>query len=714
MSHQDLHGSAAIGLMVRRELTQLIETIERSKQLFIPLGAKFHEQEKLWRFPNGSRLRFAYLERDSDADAYQGHSYTRVYVEEIGTFPSASPILKLMATLRSGSGIPCGFRATGNPGGPGHQWVRARYIDPAPLGWKTITESFTNPWTKETVTRERVYIPSKLQDNRYLGSEYVANLQMVGNTSLVRAWLEGDWSVIEGAFFPEFSEAKHVIPPFTIPESWLRFRSCDWGSARPFSVGWWAVVGDDYPSNERVDHVRLRRQDGNMETNTQASRILPRGAIIRYREWYGASNPNVGLKLPAEDVADGIVSRETHEPRNAEGTPNITYGVIDPAAYISDGGPSIAERMARRSVLFKRADNARVAARGALGGWDQVRARLIGDGERPMIYFTSNCVDAIRTLPAMQHDTNRPEDVDSEGEDHACFAAGTIIDGLGHVEEVGQLTKTNTDVIRLSFDDGAQIVCTPNHLFMGANGKWMEAQNLKSAQLASVQQFKSSWAFDIIAVAYIFSVKVCDCIVKFGNTIEAKFPKVSISITPMKIPQIMKYQIFAFCENLNTSRFMEKAAVSAIVPERLLPHGIGVLREGHGILNISNYTFKMWWPERRKSLARFAGKLSRLALSRHIGRSIAITTVKLRHCVAVEPLKEKQNVYCLGRESGWLSVSGLIASNCDEIRYACMSRPYVKQIDKRPETKILSVGPLNQVCLEDMWDQQPTRRRQRV
>lgn len=414
VSHQDLYGSAAIGLMVRRELTQLIETIERSKQLYNQLGAKFHEQEKLWRFPNGSRLRFAYLERDSDADAYQGHSYTRVYVEEIGTFPSPSPILKLMATLRSGSGVPCGFRATGNPGGPGHQWVRARYIDPAPLGWKTITENFVNPWTKESVTRDRVYIPSKLQDNRYLGNDYVANLQMVGNPQLVRAWLEGDWSVIEGAFFPEFSEAKHVIAPFTIPDTWLRFRSADWGSARPFSVGWWAVCSDDYDRRNNSNLSGLDFKHSNL-----ASVLIPRGSLVRYREWYGSLSPNVGLKLPAEDVADGIVSRETHEPRNIEGKPNIAYGVIDPAAYISDGGPSIAERMARRGVLFRRADNARVAARGALGGWDQLRARLVGDGERPMIYFTSNCIDSIRTLPALQHDQNRPEDVDSEGEDHA-------------------------------------------------------------------------------------------------------------------------------------------------------------------------------------------------------------------------------------------------------------------------------------------------------
>ena len=129
-SHADLHGKNAVGLMVRRERVQLLETIERSRQIYVPIGARYNDQDKMWRWPNGARLRFAYLERDADADAYQGHSYTRVYVEELGTFPSASPVLRLMATLRSGEGVPCGFRATGNPGGPGHQWVKARYIGP--------------------------------------------------------------------------------------------------------------------------------------------------------------------------------------------------------------------------------------------------------------------------------------------------------------------------------------------------------------------------------------------------------------------------------------------------------------------------------------------------------------------------------------------------------------------------------------------------------
>lgn len=384
VAHAQKHGELAAGLMVRRKRTELVDTIERSKQLYRPLGAVFHETDKLWRFPNGARLRFAYLENDSDAEAYQGHNYTRVYVEEIGNFPNPAPVMKLMATLRSGAGVPCRFRATGNPGGPGHHWVKARYIDPAPLGMQVIAETFRNPWTGEDVERQRVFIPAKVSDNHYLGGEYVANLQMQGSPELVRAWLEGDWTVIAGAFFPEFTMQRHVIEPFTIPDHWMKYRAMDWGSAKPFSVGWYAV------------------SDGE---------ILPRGALVKYREWYGASAPNVGLKMTAEEVAEGIRAREREEL-------NAGLCVLDPAAFAVDGGPSIAERMFARGVMFRRADNKRVAKLGAMGGWDQLRSRL--KGEKPGIYFFSTCMDTIRTLPMLQHDESNPEDVDTEGEDHAA------------------------------------------------------------------------------------------------------------------------------------------------------------------------------------------------------------------------------------------------------------------------------------------------------
>jgi hypothetical protein len=400
ISHADLYGEHAIALMVRRERTQLIETIERSRAIYTPLGAKYHEQDKMWRFPNGARLRFAYLERDADADAYQGHSYSRVYVEEIGTFPSQAPIMKLMATLRSGAGVPCGFRATGNPGGPGHNWVKARYIDPAPAGWQIICSEFVNPWTKEKLTRERVYIPSRLTDNHYLGSDYVANLYMSGSEQLVRAWLEGDWNIIDGAFFDGWSN-KNIIRPFAIPADWLRFRSGDWGFASPFSIGWWAVCPDDYWH--------------------EAGRcLIPKGAIVRYREWYGVKyndkgelQPNIGIRLTAEEVATGITQRELGE--------EIAYGVLDPSAFARTSGPSIAERMMDEGVLWRRADNTRIAqGKGALGGWDAMRARIRGDGEYPALFVFDTCKDFIRTVPVLQHDPDKPEDLNTEQEDHAA------------------------------------------------------------------------------------------------------------------------------------------------------------------------------------------------------------------------------------------------------------------------------------------------------
>jgi hypothetical protein len=381
-SHAAKHGENASGLMVRRTRTELGDTIERSKVLYTPIGAKFHEQDKMWRFPNGARLRFAYLERDSDADAYQGH--------------------------------------TGNPGGPGQQWVKARYIDPAPEGYKIFERSFDNPITGGTVTRDWVFIPSKLRDNKFLLQDpgYVAQLQMVGSEDLVKAWLEGDWTVVQGAFFSEWRLAKHVIKPFDIPVDWLRFRSMDWGSASPGSVGWWAVVGDDTAlGDNRPDDDAHPVKDGNRDVRG-VTRLLPRGCLVRYREWYIASGPGQGLKLTAEEVALQIKERERGE--------KIAYGVLDPSTFKEDGGPSIAERMAKLDVHFRPADNKRVSrgthvGSGPMGGWDQMRSRLKGDNDgNPMVVCFNTCLDSIRTIPALQHDTDRMEDLDTEAEDHAA------------------------------------------------------------------------------------------------------------------------------------------------------------------------------------------------------------------------------------------------------------------------------------------------------
>ena len=394
LQHSSTYGEDAIGIFFRRKLVQLAEVIARTKQLFTKLGARYNEQQKTWTMANGARLKFAYLERDSDAEEYQGHSYTRVYVEEVTNFPSASPINKLRATLRSGAGVPVGMRLTGNPGGAGHNWVKRRYIDPNPKGYEVITEETEIEFggIKQTVSLDRVFIPSKIGDNVLLMQNdptYILRLRQSGSAALVRAWLEGDWNIVDGAFFDEWDEGLHVIPAKVFLEKlnpgMLLFRAFDWGSARPFSCGWYATLDKDYEV---------------------AGRLLPAKSLVKFREWYGAEGPNKGLKMTADLVAKGIFEREKGE--------RIRYGVADPAIFARDGGPSIAETMAIHKITWRRADNKRKT------GWEQLRQRLVGADGRPMIYFCDSCEDIIRTLPVLQHDEDDTEDLDTEGEDHAA------------------------------------------------------------------------------------------------------------------------------------------------------------------------------------------------------------------------------------------------------------------------------------------------------
>jgi hypothetical protein len=398
-NHAKRYGENAKGLFVRRTRVALEPTIERAKQIFTGLGAVWHEQKSRFVWPNGAVLYFRYLERDADADNYQGHDYTRVYVEELTQFPDAKPVDKLKATLRSAAGVPTGFRATCNPGGPGHTWVKARYIDPGP--WNIVKETFTNPFDGSEIVLNRVFIPAKLTDNPQLLENdplYVAKLQQSGSAQLVKAWLEGDWNIIEGAFFDRWT-SRNVLEPFEIPKDWTRLRSMDWGSAKPFSVGWWAIVGET-----------IRRPGGD----------IPRGAMVRYREWYGSTGkPNEGLKLTAEQVASGIRSREPGD--------TIADAVLDPAAFAQDGGPSIAERLNIGGCRFRPADNKRIGKNGAMGGWDQMRHRINGPRDEqgnplgpPMLYVFKTCTDFLRTVPVLQHDPNKLEDLDTDGEDHVA------------------------------------------------------------------------------------------------------------------------------------------------------------------------------------------------------------------------------------------------------------------------------------------------------
>ena len=355
------------------------------------------------RFWNGSKIFLCHCQHEKDRIKYQGAEIHVLLVDELTHFTDTIYRFLRNRVRMVGVTIPEKYKGKfpriicgANPGGVGHQFVKMTFID----GVKPM-ECVKQPDSEGGMLRQ--YIPARLEDNPSMAEqdpEYEKRLSGLGSESLVRAMRWGDWDVVEGAFFDNFDPKRHILRPFEIPDSWMRFRAGDWGSARPFAFGWYAVAQDDF--------------------TTPDGAVIPRGALVKYREWYGCkrdaqgkSIPNVGLKMDAGEVGAGVVERDMGE--------KITYGVLDPAAFSTDGGPSIAERMLEKGALFRRADNKRVSARGAMGGWDQMRARLRGDEDgRPLLFFFQNCVHSIRTIPALQHDPDRPEDLDTTAEDHAA------------------------------------------------------------------------------------------------------------------------------------------------------------------------------------------------------------------------------------------------------------------------------------------------------
>jgi hypothetical protein len=394
------YGSHFNARMFRKTTTASDDAIERAKEIYIPLGAKFNESKLFFRMPNGGRVAFGYLDSVADADAQQGKNLTDAWIEEAGQHSDSVAIDKLFGALRSAHGVPVQMILTANPGGAGQHWIAARYgLIPFPLGPKVVTRTLGNG-----AVHRMAVIPSRITDNRILlhsDPGYINRLHLVGSDALVKAWLEGDWSAIEGAFFDKWS-ARNVVNPFDVPRGWLRFRSFDWGYAKPFSTGWWAVASDDHPA---IVH------------GTGQKVLIPRGALVRYREWYGcvAGKPNTGLRLETVPVAKGILSREAGD--------KITYGVADPSIFNEDGGPARSETFAGEKIYFRPADNSRVGRNGHMGGWDEMRQRIAGQDGVPMLYVFNTCKDFIRTVPVLQHDPLKAEDLDTDSEDHIADEA---------------------------------------------------------------------------------------------------------------------------------------------------------------------------------------------------------------------------------------------------------------------------------------------------
>lgn len=363
-------------LIVRRTYPELINNhITQLRQELAGL-AKYNDKDKILKFPNGSVLQFMYCARDSDLDRLQGVEYDVIFLDE-ATQLTEYQMKAITACVRGVNSFPKRVYYTCNPGGQGHGYIKRLFIDRNFEGGE--------------IGDEYSFIQSLVTDNKALMEaqpDYIKQLEALPH-KLREAWLYGRWDIFEGQFFEDFvinppdpeepDKYCHVIEPFNPPKTWTYYRSFDFGYAKPFSCGWWAV---DYD-----------------------------GRAYRIAELYGCTaEPNTGVKWTPDRIFSEMARIEAEHPF-LKGRDII--GVADPSIWDASRGESVHEAAIRRGIVFTPGDNKRIP------GWMQMHYRFAFDNEGiPMMYVFNTCKGFIRTIPLLIYSETHTEDLDTDGEDH--------------------------------------------------------------------------------------------------------------------------------------------------------------------------------------------------------------------------------------------------------------------------------------------------------
>ena len=380
--------------IIRRTLKDLMLNHLETLKLMTRGVAKYNANDKCFYFRNGAIIQFAYCDNDSDADHFQGIEYDEIFIEE-ATQLKEEWIRKIAASCRGVNEFPHRVFYTCNPGGPGHAYIKRLFVDRIFQG-NEKAEDYS-------------FVQAKVTDNKILqeySPEYVNFLENLPIT-IRKAWLEGDWNIFQGSYFPEFVNDPdhyddglwtHVINPIAIKRHWKIYRGLDWGFFRPFSVGWFAV--DEFET------------------------------MYLFKELYGVqksgqdSMPDVGVQWPPEKLFQTIREIEENDPV-LKG--RQVHGIADPAIFQSQTGTSIADTAEDCGVFFEPADNTRLA------GWMQCRWRLqFNEYGRPRFQVFNTCKEFLRCLPLWMHDEKNVEDLDTKLEDHIAdmwryVAMGNIV-----------------------------------------------------------------------------------------------------------------------------------------------------------------------------------------------------------------------------------------------------------------------------------------------
>ena len=381
-------------IIFRKTYPQLSELIDRSRWLYKTAypKSKYNDSKHVWTFPSGAKIYFGNMTRAADKINYQGKRYDFIGFDELTHFTWDEYSYMYSRNRPSGKGTRVYRRATGNPGGVGHGWVKAYFVKAGkpyePV--KQVISVVDNKGALQSYTRDKIFIPSKVYDNQELlnaDPNYIANLALLDEADR-EALLNGNWDTFAGQVFTEFSDNidgydthkfTHVINEFDIPQSWKIYRGFDFGYAKPFSVGWYAVDHD--------------------------------GVIYRIKEFYGCTKvDNTGIKIEPREIARRIRNYENTDP-NLKG--RKIYGIADPSIWDRSRGESVADMMEKESISFMRGDNTR------LPGKMQYHYRFAFDKEGyAMFYVFNTCKHFIRTIPNLVYDDAKVEDINTAQEDH--------------------------------------------------------------------------------------------------------------------------------------------------------------------------------------------------------------------------------------------------------------------------------------------------------
>lgn len=510
-------------LFLRRTFPELEQSIINPMLEELPKGSNvYHSGKHRMKFANESIIQFGHAQNESDIRRYQGSEWDMILIDELTTFTEFQ-YKYLLSRLRTTKGqvLPC-FAASGNPGGVGHVWVKRLWID------RDYSE-FENPNDFE-------FIRSSVYDNPYLmkeNPEYVSFLKSLPVEER-RALLDGDWDVFAGQFFQEFRRDVHTIAPMYPKENVVkRIVSLDYGFAAPACVLWSAIMED--------------------------------GRIITYRELYVTDHTyaRLAIKIRAMTKRGEQIDGYFCDPSIVNKRNDVT-------------GTTGSMEFAKHGIALQMADNDRA------DGWATMRqALLIHDtpnGKESKWVITTNCQNLIRTLPQMQYDKIKTEDLDTSAEDHACFIGVTKIrtsKGLRRIDEIktGDLVltrsgfqkvkeagKTGTrEVYTYHFSNGTELTCTPDHpVFVKGKGfspidTICYNDRVLCAPSLFHRLFRSSKDGVTTSADFISSAEVSDYIVRFGKSILEKLKMVTTFTIKTRTGAITRLRIWKKLNKKHTS-----------------------------------------------------------------------------------------------------------------------------------------------------------------